>query len=89
MVEALKMIGEGDLLTYGQVVRIISAAYSNSTEWIVIIKDSLVIYKFIISENKWYFRNNDGSFKETNGVQLFKKLDQTTIRDMKLNEILE
>jgi hypothetical protein len=92
MIDVLKMLEAGDLMSCSVIsssTRVILGAYSNSFEWVVILKDYTIVFIYNISENVWSYRSGDLTvLRPCNGVVFYKKLDQSTVRDLKLNEVL-
>jgi len=91
MIDVLKMLEAGDLMSCSVIssTRVIVGAYSNSLEWVILLKDYTIVFIYNISENVWSYRSGDSTvLRPCNGVVFYKKLDQSTVRDIKLNEVL-
>jgi hypothetical protein len=91
MIDVLKMLEAGDLMSSSvlSTPRVILGAYSNSFEWVVILKDYSMVFIYSISDNVWSLRSGDSVLpKICNNVVFYKKLDQSTVRDIKLREVL-
>jgi len=86
MIDVLKMLEAGDLMSSSvlSTPRVILGAYSNNVEWVVILKDYSMVFIYNIAEGKWNFRSGDSTIHGCDSVVFYKKLDQSTVRDMKL-----
>ena len=90
MIDVLKMLEAGDLMSCSVMssTRVIVGAYSNSLEWVILLKDYTIVFIYNISENVWSYRSDSTVLRPCNGVVFYKKLDQSTVRDIKLQEVL-
>lgn len=94
MIEVLKILGSGDLIKSEalSIPQEIEGVYLNDREWLITLKRyTSYTFFYLIDENKWQFRNTRGtttSRLEAKTVELFKRMDTQTVRDMKLTQLI-